>query len=72
MVSVYEIQSISFNKDKWTKKKAKKWLKSHKYKRILKKEESRHQYIFSISYPDYKKYLKMNTYDGVSFVLGSP
>jgi len=69
------IQSILFNKNKWTIPKAKEWLKDNKFKTFYSAgqspRETKHFYRFRQSAPKkYKHYITKDMPNGILIIVG--
>lgn len=66
-----EIQSVLFNKDKWTLTKARKWLKEHNLKPINRVFTTNDKYRYMINQSfKYKKLRTKKTGENLSIVIG--
>ncbi len=66
-----EIQSIIFEKDMFTTKKANRWLKKNKISPIKKVHETKNYYRYRITEPDFDYYITKQLSDGIKLVIGA-
>ena len=64
------VQSLLFDKNKYTLKHTEDWIKNNKYKPIKQVHETKNYYRYRISKPNYKKYRMLNTNEGIKIILG--
>lgn len=64
------IQSVIFDKTKYTTQMARNFLRIHKLKPIKRVHTTQNHYRYRIREPKYKKYRTINIHKGVKFVLG--
>jgi hypothetical protein len=63
-----EVQSIIFDKDKFSLNKAKDWLKNHNYKTDV--DEKENTYRFRQNEPNYKSYSTKEITSGIKMIFG--
>ena len=71
----WEVQSVIFKRNKWTKEQASKWLKEHKYKHIFRgkspKDISKNYLRYRQHDPNrYKKFSSKKLGKGIELILG--
>ena len=69
----FEVQSVIFNKSKWTPKKAEEWLKKHNYKTSFygkKVDITANFYRYRQTAPKYKSYRMKPIGNEIMLVLG--
>ncbi len=65
------VQSVIFDKSRWTEKKAKKWLKLHGFKSNYKEPDITKNFIrFRQREPTFLRYSTKKTDDGIEFIIG--
>lgn len=65
-----EVQSILFDKHKFTTSEARKWMKKHGFKPIKRVDETKAFYRYRQTDPDKYKYFRMKVTPDIKFVLG--
>lgn len=68
--SKMKIQSVLFKRRYWSTRKARKWLKKHRLKRIKRVHRTKSYYRYRIREPKFDKYTTKSIKKSVKLVLG--